>query len=166
MAALKTRLQSLPLNDGGELIDGGLFELVAYYDSGQMDKALHDLMANHLQRVAFIIPSGQRYQNERDRLQLHSRRFTGIDLILSDRDYDPARSEALVGGDRNVGVLELEHRVVTNLVSVPLVDLPDVQFEPEDSSPIELSRDANERGRLAIAISLSTRAGLLQVAIP
>ena len=166
LEALKTRLCTYPLNEGGDVLDGRLFELVAYYESNQLEKALRDLMANQHQRVCILVPSGHGYSNVRDREKNRLRKDVRLDVLVADRAYDAASRAALVGAATNVGVVTMVDRIVDDLLTTPIPGFADVLFEPEDAAPLTLAEKPTDPGRLCWALSLVTRAGGTLVAVP
>ena len=165
IAALQARLEALPL-DAGVPAGEKLFQVVAVYRESDLGRAFQDLHAVK-QRLCFIVPISIEHDNQVDRQRLLSVRTLGVDLLFGDRSFEKGATAALIGGARNVGVIEMAERVIDDLFDTPLV-LEDVGGTPGEGAPLILTREdlPNDPGRVAWIQSFTFRAGLRRAALP
>lgn len=162
---LKARLESLPLEPESP---EKLFNRVGVFGANQLVEAMRATFAAE-QRVAFIVPVGDTHAATRDRNVVYAQRTTKLVVLIADRAMDKARSEALVGGPRNRGILEMKDDVTINLTSVPFADHVDLAFVPAEGEPLMIQEDgkpAGNLGRECWAQHLTCYAGSARVVIP
>lgn len=162
--ALKLRLEGIPLvigDTGGEK----LFQLVAYYRASDIASAFEQLYITK-NRICLIVPVNFRHTNDRERNRLFTTRELTVDLLIGDRSFDKAANAALVGGENNVGVIEMTERIIDDLFDTPLA-LDDVAVEPDEGAPLIVTSDAkpNDPGRVCWVQTLRLRAGLRRCAV-
>lgn len=162
LAAIKSALEALTLEGSTTR----LFELVEYYDSQRLGEALEKLIIVK-QRVCFVVPSSDAYENVISGRIAVSTRTTEIDLLIADRDWLSGQ-EAVFGGTSTdkPGILAMKDIVVSALAGQPLA-LEGVSMLPIGGSPITLrEQEAKDTpGRECWVQTFETRAGSTRVAI-
>ena len=165
--ALKTRLASLPLDPADASADPDkLFERVEYYGANDLPQALMDLLVIQ-QRVCVIVPASWDHQNERDRVMFKSVRTIHLDLYIADRAMTLRDQAALVGGAKNLGILAMADRVVTNLAGT-IFATPNFVVEPTLGTPVVISsaEKKNLPGREAFLQAVTILAGMIRATVP
>jgi hypothetical protein len=165
--ALKKRLASLPLDPADASADPDkLFERVEYYGANDLPQALMDLLVIQ-QRVCVIVPASWDHQNERDRVMFKSVRTIHLDLYIADRAMTLRDQAALVGGAKNLGILAMADRVVTNLAGT-IFATPNFVVEPTLGTPVVISsaEKKNLPGREAFLQAVTILAGMIRSTVP
>ena len=158
LTRLKTQLESLPLP--GTTTGEKLFERVDFHENKKLREALADLVIIK-QRVAIIVPGGDRYENFREGRTIRSKRNSSFDLLIADRAWTKGGHEAVFGGARNVGVLVMKDLVVDHFVANPQLGLPWVVLSPIDGAQIEIADPdvKDSPGRECYVMAYETPAG-------
>jgi hypothetical protein len=164
MDAVKTVLAAIALPDGepGEK----LFERVEFHENKNLGEAMRDLVIVK-QRVAFIVPGGFGYANFKEGRTVRSARTFTFDLLFADRAYTKGGHDAVFGGAKNVGVLEMQELVVDALAANPQLitgdpaaALPYVVLTATEGAPLNLKLDEKDSaGRECYAQGYETPAG-------
>lgn len=156
LAALKTRLEALPL-DTAQPAGAKLFQLVSYYKASDIARAFADLYIAK-DRICLLVPVAFRHVNDRDRLRMLTVRDLTVDLLIGDRAFDKGAMDAFTGSG---GVIEMAERIVDGFIETPLA-LADCAVEPEEGAPLLLTSDdkPNDPGRVCWVQTLRLRAGL------
>jgi hypothetical protein len=165
LETLKTRLESLrvdPANPESEK----LFQRVGYFGASKLNDALKATFAAE-QRVCFIVPAGDNHTNIRNRSFTWATRGTKIVLLIADRALEKVNQEALVGGPKTLGVLELKDLVIDDLFANAFADVPDLAFEPGDGDVLIIGNEKNpaDLGRECYMQHFTAYAGQAQRAI-
>lgn len=157
LEALKTHLAALPHPTDGA---AKLFERVEFHENKKLREALTDLTIIK-QRVAIIVPGGDRYTNTREGRTVRSKLTQTFDLLIADRAWTKGGHEAVFGGPKNVGVLTMKDIVRDYFIANPQLDLPWVVLTPEEGAHIEVAEsDAKDSpGRECYVLNYSTPAG-------
>lgn len=154
---LQARLGAIRLD--GSPGAAALFDLVAPYATSNLDDALAKLIATTKQRVCLIVPAGivrlpgSVVQGE----ATHYARYLKVELIYADKAYYKAEQVALVGGEKNIGVLEIAERVEDELDGVDLSPYGPVQWLAGDADMI--THEKLPAGRVAWFQALLLPAG-------
>lgn len=165
MDALKARLESLPL-DVNTPAGEKLLQRVEYFGTSDIQRAFEQLYFTQ-QRLALIVPVRIGHTNDRDRLRLVSVRSLTVDVLFGDRSFDKGSTAALVGGAKNVGVIEMNERTIDSLFETPLA-LDDVICEPGEGAPLLITNEQkpNDPGRVCWVQTLTLRAGMRRAVVP
>ena len=171
IALFKARLESLKIDPAKPAAeDNRLFQRVGIFGANQLEEALKATFASE-QRVAFIVPAGDTHATDRDRTVIWSQRRTRLVLLIADRALDKAKPDALVGGAKNLGILEMKDLVIEDLFANPFNDPPDLAFEPGEGEPLMLqgadkTAGAGNLGRECWAQQLIAYAGQDRAVVP
>ncbi len=136
VTALKEKIAAILLDEDSG--DEPLFNVVEPYSTSNLGDALAKLIATTKQRVCLIVPAGIRRVTgvQADGEAAHLARFLKVELIIADKAYYRAEQVALIGGDKNVGVMELFERIEEELDGVDLSDYGPVQWLAGDADTI------------------------------
>lgn len=158
LTALKAELEQIPLPNGapGEK----LFERVDFHENKKLREALVDLVIVK-QRVCIIVPSGDSYENIREARTTRSLMTQSFDLLIADRSYTKGGHEAVFGGAKNLGVIQMKDEVRDWFLAHPQLGLAFVCLTPEEGAHIEIAdSDAKDSpGRECFVLHYSTPAG-------
>lgn len=143
LGATKTLLE-------GVIIPGSLpikpaFERVAVYTHDNIAAAIRDLLEFD-DRLAFIVPIGDDYENIREGRVMITRKTVEFLILISDRNYG-SRVEAMTGSAENPGVALLSDLTVASCVGNKLGLGGTVHLTPGAGEPIFVTAD--ERDSLA-----------------
>lgn len=155
LAALQAKAGAVKLTGEG---DDPLFEHVELFSNKKLGDALSKLVLTK-SRVLLIVPTGIRrtHQLEVNGEVTHLFRYLQVDLLIADRAYYKAEQVALVGGDKNAGVIELFERLEQELDGAELSPYGPVIWQ-DGASDTVTSKDVPE-GRVAWFQSLLIPAG-------
>lgn len=155
--ALKARLAAVLLDEGNGS-DDRLFDVVEIYANKRLGEALQKLIITK-QRVCLVVPSGFRrvFGVQANGEPVLQSRYLHVDLIFADRAYVKAEQNALVGGEKNIGVLEMAERVEDALDGIDLSSYGPALFDDGASEEVSTSKDIE--GRVAWFQSLLIPAG-------
>lgn len=171
IALLQARLVSLKIDTAAPASEENkLFERVGIFGANQLEAAMKATFASE-QRVAFIVPVGDSHRNDRGRTVILSQRTTRLVLLIADRSMDKGKTEALIGGNRNVGILDMKDLVIDDLFANPFGEPVDLAFEPGEGEPLMLQgadkpAGAGNLGRECWAQQLTAYAGQDRAVIP
>ena len=140
------------------------FEVVARFDSTEIERAFSELLVAHRNRVAFVVVSGESWDTEQVGSLRHARRTTRMTLLVSDRVLGN-RGAAIFGGPSNPGCLALKDAAMA-AVCGPLIANPagcDVQPVSADLLFVERVEDSGSKlpGRAACLVELLAYGGML-----
>jgi len=157
LTALQTQLAKIPL-DAESGSDEALFEAVEIFANKRLGEALQKLVITK-GRVCIIVPAAIRrvlgVQGNGEAALLS--RFLQVDLLIADRAYVKAEQNALVGSDKNVGVLEMSERVEDALDGVDLSPYGPALWD--DGASDEVAADKDTPGRVTWFQTLLIPAG-------
>lgn len=156
--ALKTRLEAI---DHPTIIGAKLFEVVAFHEDKDLGEALQELIIIK-KRVCLIVPSGDRWQHEREDRVIVSTRTTNLDLVLADQAYTKGGQEAAFGGANNVGVIVMKEIVTQHFAENPaLTDLRWSLLMPVEGAMLEIAAAEASKapGRQAFVLNYDTPSG-------
>jgi hypothetical protein len=154
--ALQTRIAAIKL--GPESGDEPLCEAVEIFANKSLGEALEKLIITK-QRVCFIVPTGmlRTYSQEISGEVTLLSRFLAVTLILADRSYVKAEQVALVGGEKNVGVLPMSELLEDALDGEDLSPYGPALFDDGASDEVSVKKDVP--GRVAWFQALLIPAG-------
>ena len=145
-------------------LEGTAFASVQVYAHENLVGAMSDLLVFE-DRACFIVPTSNRYTNQREGRVLTSQRETEFVLLITDRVYGGKfDAEALLGNTETPGIVRLQELVVTALTGQSL-DLKNVCLLPSTGEPFRIAKadqEANE-GRECWAQPFTTPAGEMRV---
>ncbi len=153
--------------------DGGsaLFQAVGFYDAPRLNQALQDLF-KYDDKVALVVPANIRHTIDRKEKKILTRRTLELDIILSDRDYEPGETPYFgmkeVGGvwqlEASKGVIGMVD-IVINTLNGHWLSIPGVALEPAGGAPLRVVDQESKAGREAWIQTFTTRAGIARSSI-
>lgn len=116
LTALKAFIAGITVEIAGE--PAPLFERVELFDALETGTALRELLITK-QRVCFIVPSGDDYENQRTGDVVTSTLIQEFDLIFADRVWTKGTA-GVFGGPTNIGTIPMKDLVRERLIGQAL----------------------------------------------
>jgi hypothetical protein len=162
--AIKAAL--LPLKGSLNAVEVDLFEKVALFGSEEFDRAMKEELV-FKKRVAFVIPSGDRFETQIVGDVIIVRMFSSVDVMVGDLNYGIKSSAAMMGGTKNVGVVSMKDATLAALGGQSLGLPGGVALAPTGSDVLAGPKAENgEPGRQVWVLTFETFAGDLRVSRP
>jgi len=163
LESLKKALEGLQIGDAGS--EEALFSSVAIYPNKGLAAALRDLVLTK-DRVCLIVPLGYKYtHNETGAGTILAKRYLEVDLLIADRAIAKGGIEALTGGPRNIGIMEMSDATVDGISGKAMSAYGGVI--PSDGAQLEIAnKDAQDMpGRIAWVQSLLIPGGTVRALV-
>jgi hypothetical protein len=155
LEALKAHLQGLCMPNAQEQ---KVFDFVDFYNEKDVDGGLTKLIKPTAKRVCLIVPGGDDYEQDNDTPfnVIFLKRTTDFSLLIADNSYKPGAVEAIFGGEKTTGAINIKDIVVRELTGKQL-GFPEVSLQPMSGSLLEIG--GKEGSRPCWIQSFTTPAG-------
>lgn len=161
LAAVASKLQTLTLINPVALAGQLAFQTVHVYAHENLKRALKDLLVFD-DRVAFIVPTGNKHENTMHGRVMVSMRTVEFVVLMTDRVYGDFDAESTVGSASTVGTVELAD-LVTNALVKSGVGIANVRIMPGTGEPLRLEDEKAKKARECWAAPFEIYAGYERV---